>query len=65
MPSQDRYLQFNNMNQGEPVVSRCSSCNREFNADPYPGERMGDVIQRLRTTFEAHRCEERDSTKRS
>ena len=60
MRGHDRYLQFDNINQGEPVATRCSLCKREFVADSKSTERMDDVILRLRAAFEAHLCDEAD-----
>jgi hypothetical protein len=57
MAVQDRYLRFDNIDIEKPdIVSRCSRCGQEFTAAPKPAERVDDVLLRIRTEFEAHKC---------
>jgi hypothetical protein len=62
MRNHTRYLRFNNIEPEKPVVTRCSNCHQKFIADPRAGERMDDVILRLRSEFARHRCREVDAT---
>lgn len=58
MVTENRYLQFDNIDMEEPTISsRCSRCGREFKAEAKPAERVDDVLLRVRAEFEAHRCE--------
>lgn len=60
MPTQGRYLQFDNIDMEEPdLLSRCSQCGKEFRAKPKPGETIDDVLLTIRAEFEAHKCGER------
>jgi hypothetical protein len=57
MTVQDRYLHFENIDIEKPdISSRCSCCGQEFRAEPKPGERVDDVLLRIRAEFEAHKC---------
>lgn len=59
MTSSDRYLHFDNIDMDEPVISsRCSCCAREFAANPKRGERVDDLLMRIRAEFNAHECQE-------
>ncbi len=59
MTSSDRYLHFDNIDMNEPVISsRCSRCGREFAANPKAGERVDDVLLRIRVEFNSHECQE-------
>jgi hypothetical protein len=60
MVTENRYLQFDNIDMEKPDISaRCSRCGQEFRAQPKPGERVDDVLLRIRAEFEAHKCGER------
>jgi hypothetical protein len=53
----DRYLQFSNIDIQLPdISSQCSRCGQEFRAEPTPGERVDDVLLRIRAEFESHTC---------
>jgi hypothetical protein len=53
----DRYLHFENIDLQRPeIISRCSQCKREFGATPKPGERIDEVLLRIRAEYEAHEC---------
>jgi hypothetical protein len=59
MMTSDRYLHFDNIDVSEPAISAwCSRCAREFTAEPRTGERVDDVLLRIRTAFDAHVCSE-------
>lgn len=54
----DRYLHFENIDMEQPdISSRCSECGRAFTAIPRVGERVDDVLLRIRADFNAHECE--------
>jgi hypothetical protein len=58
MTPSDRYLRFDNIDMDRPVISsRCSACQREFVANPKAGERVDDVLLRIRAEFNAHECQ--------
>ena len=58
MTSTDRYLHFDNIDMDKPVINaQCSRCKREFTATPKAGERIDDVLLRIRGEFNAHECE--------
>jgi hypothetical protein len=53
----DRYLHFNNIDMGKPdISSQCNHCAQTFNAEPKPGERVDDVLLRVRAQFDSHSC---------
>lgn len=53
----ERYLHFDNIDMEQPdISSRCSQCGQEFHAEPMPGERVEDVLLRIRVEFNAHGC---------
>ena len=55
--TQDRYLHFSNIDmERADISSQCSHCGQEFTAEPKPGERVDDVLLRVRAEFEAHRA---------
>jgi hypothetical protein len=57
MVTNERYLHFENIDMKKPdISSRCSRCGQEFPAEPKPGERVDDVLVRIRAEFEAHKC---------
>jgi hypothetical protein len=59
MVTQNRYLQFDNIDMEQnDISSRCSRCGQEFRAAPKPPERVDDVLLRIRAEFEAHQCRE-------
>ncbi|HKV79601.1 MAG TPA: hypothetical protein VJP02_15745 [Candidatus Sulfotelmatobacter sp.] len=56
MPSA-RYLQFDTIDaRSAEVSSRCSACGQEFRAEIKLGERIVDVIQRIREEYNKHEC---------
>jgi hypothetical protein len=56
----DRYLHFDNIDMRKPdVSSQCSHCGQRFEAEPQPGERVDDVLLRVRAEFDSHLCYER------
>lgn len=53
----ERYLHFDNFDMVLPcIASRCSGCGREFTGELQPGERLEDVVNRIRKEFERHEC---------
>jgi hypothetical protein len=54
----NRYLQFERIEQGEPISAWCNACNKRFRVTPKAGERTDDLLLRLRAEFEAHKCGE-------
>jgi hypothetical protein len=57
--SVDRYLQFANIDMQTPdISSQCSHCGQTFKAEPTPGERVDDVLLRIRAQFDSHSCHE-------
>lgn len=57
MVSQDRYLHFENIDMKAPeICAQCSQCNREFSAQVKVGERVDDVLLRIRDEFNSHLC---------
>jgi hypothetical protein len=55
--TQGRYLHFSNIDMQLPdISSECSRCAKEFKAEPKPGERVDDVLLRIRADFENHTC---------
>jgi hypothetical protein len=58
MPSSGRYLHFDNIDMTEPVISaRCCRCQRRFAMNPKTGEKVEDVLLRVRAEFNAHECQ--------
>lgn len=56
MVAQDRYLQFENVDLAQPVVSsRCTCCGAEFSAKPKPAE-LDAALEQIREAFDAHEC---------
>jgi len=56
----DRYLHFDNIDIEQPnISSQCSHCGQTFEAEPRPGERVDDVLLRIRREFNSHHCQER------
>jgi cytochrome c2 len=60
MAKKEWYLQFGNMDMqsGEPVSAVCNACDQTFIGKPKAGERMDDVLMRVRAEFQAHNCRE-------
>ena len=59
MISMDRYLHFDSIDMQEPnISSRCSRCGGEFKAVPKLGERVDEVLLRIRAEFDSHQCSE-------
>jgi hypothetical protein len=53
----DRYLHFDNIDMKKPdIMSRCTRCEQVFTAEPKPGERVDDVLLRIRAEYNAHEC---------
>jgi hypothetical protein len=49
---------FEKVEQGNPIKGACSVCNKLFIAEPKPGERMDEVLLRMRGDFDGHDCHE-------
>ncbi len=60
MAKPERYLRFGNVDisGGEMVNAVCNFCGRTFIGKPNPGDRVDDVVLRMRSDFEAHHCGE-------
>lgn len=59
MTAADRYLHFDNIDMDKPdISSSCSRCGQTFTAEPKPGERVDDVLLRIRAEYDAHVCRE-------
>jgi hypothetical protein len=57
MPSSDRYLRFENLDMAQPKINaQCSACGKEFNSEVRAGERIDDVLFRIRAAYNAHEC---------
>ena len=57
MHTVERYLHFDNIDMQQPdISSRCSLCGQTFCAEPKPGERVDDVLLRIRAEFNDHEC---------
>lgn len=57
MLERERYLHFDNIDMGLPdITSWCSRCGETFNAKSKTGEKVDDVLVRIRGQFNAHRC---------
>jgi hypothetical protein len=51
------YLQFNNIDVRKPnIFSRCSRCGQEFRAELHAGEKLDDVLLKVRNEYNAHEC---------
>ena len=60
MSTVDRYLHFENIDVEQPEISsQCSQCGQTFLAEPRAGERVDDVLLRIRDDFNSHQCQER------
>ena len=56
----DRYLHFDNVDMGQPEISsQCSHCGQAFKAEPQAGERVENVLLRIRREFNSHECQKR------
>jgi hypothetical protein len=56
----DRYLHFDNIDVEQPEISsQCSHCGLKFKAEPRAGERLEDVLLRIRCGFNSHQCQKR------
>lgn len=54
----ERYLHFDKINMEQPdISSRSGWCGQTFCAEPKPGERVDDLLARIRPEFSAHVCE--------
>jgi hypothetical protein len=49
---------FEKVEKGSPVKGVCSSCSRLFITEPKAGERMDEVLLRMRGDFDGHDCHE-------
>ncbi len=59
MSEQTRTFQFfEKLKEGSPIRGICSACNRLFTAESKPGERIDELLVRMRADFEAHDCHE-------
>jgi len=54
----DRYLHFDNIDMEQPnISSQCSHGGQTFKAEPRAGERVDDVLLRIRYEFNSHQCQ--------
>lgn len=49
---------FEKMEQEKPIKGICSVCKKLFVAESKPGERIDEVLLRMRADFDAHECHE-------
>jgi hypothetical protein len=55
----DPYLHFDNIDMQKPdISSQCSHCGRTFKVELQAGERVDDVLLRIRAQFNIHQCRE-------
>jgi hypothetical protein len=60
MSTVDRYLHVENIDVEQPAVSsQCTHCGQKFKAEPRAGERVDDVLLRIRAEFNSHQCQKR------
>ena len=60
MPSSERYLRFQNLDAQQPSIkAQCSACGKDFKSEIKMGERLDDVLFRVRASYNAHECESR------
>jgi hypothetical protein len=59
MSTVDRYLHFDNIDVEQPEISSQCSRGQTFEAQPRPGERVDDVLLRIRCEFNSHQCQKR------
>lgn len=57
MEGHNRYLQFDNIEVGQTIASRCSVCQQTFVGIPRPNERTDDTLLRIRAAFNSHDCD--------
>jgi hypothetical protein len=51
------HLYFERIDMEPPDFSSiCTRCGEHFRTEPRPGERIDDVLLRMRAEFEAHQC---------
>jgi hypothetical protein len=56
----NRYLHFDNIDMEQrEISSQCSRCGQAFKAEPHAGERVEDVLLRIRREFNSHQCQKR------
>ena len=56
----DRCLHFDNIDMEQPEISsQCSHCGQKFKAEPMTGEKVEDVLLRIRYEFNSHQCQKR------
>jgi len=60
MPKTDRYLRFGNLElkPGGSVSASCSACGRPFTGTTGSGDKIDEVLIRMRAEFDAHTCGE-------
>ena len=59
MSEDTRTFQFlEKIEEGKPIKGVCSVCSRLFIAESKPGERVDEVLLRMRADFDAHDCHE-------
>jgi len=56
MRGHERYLRFENLEIGSPILARCSMCSRVFTEKPKPGDKTNDLLLKMREDFKAHEC---------
>jgi hypothetical protein len=53
----EEHLYFEHIDMEKANISSlCTRCGKQFSAEPKPGERVDDVLLRIRAEFEAHKC---------
>jgi len=53
----ERFLHFDNLDIKQPeIASQCTQCGQEFYALPKQGEKITDVVARVREEFDVHIC---------
>jgi hypothetical protein len=64
MAKTERYLEFGNLDlrSNQTIIAACSSCGRTFLGNLNPGERVDEVLLRMRSEFEDHSCHENAGT---
>jgi|SRR5579864_7719978 len=60
MDATNRYLHFNSIDLKNPYVRACcNQCGQDFSSELRSGERMEELLQRIRSQFDEHKCEPR------
>ena len=57
MASKEPYRNSDNIDiEKSDIHSCCKACGKEFTVTPRPGERIEDVLSRLRKEYDSHKC---------